>query len=228
MSEPTPSDEPRPWFNRTTLGLGFVSLLTDIHSEAILALLPQFMQDVLGLHMAGIGLLEGLAEATVAGFNLVSGWLSDKFSVRKPIIVAGYSISTVLKVVLIWATLPWQVLLVRMGDRVGKGVRTPPRDALLADAVDPAQWGRAYGFHRTMDSAGAIAGTALGWGVFAATHKYSTVFALARVARLGVALMALYGWSSHRRGHRYAHGLCSLSRRTFAPLASRSTAPWGW
>lgn len=173
------ADQPRPWFNRTVVGLGFVSLLTDIHSEAILALLPQFMRDVLGLSMAGVGLIEGLAEATVAGFNLISGWLSDRFAVRKPIIVAGYSISTALKVILVWATLPWHVLVVRMGDRVGKGVRTPPRDALLADAVDPPQWGRAYGFHRAMDTAGATVGTAFAWALFAATRSYSTVFALA-------------------------------------------------
>jgi MFS family permease len=179
MTEAPPPDQPRPWYNRTVFGLGIVSLLTDVHSEAILALLPQFMRDVLGLQMAGIGFIEGMAEATVAGFNLVSGWLSDKFAVRKPIMIAGYSISTAVKVLLVWATLPWQVLVVRMGDRVGKGVRTPPRDALLADAVNPAQWGRAYGFHRAMDSAGAVAGTGLGWGVFALTQSYSKAFAIA-------------------------------------------------
>ncbi|MCX7599148.1 MAG: MFS transporter, partial [Armatimonadetes bacterium] len=193
MSEQsTKNSHDRSWHGRTVVGLGLVSFFNDTHSDAVFALLPQFMRDVLGLSMQAVGLVDGLAQATTAVFHMVSGWVSDRLGTRKPVVMAGYSLSAMAKVLLIWATRPWHVLAVRVSDRIGKGLRTPARDALLADAVQRQQWGRAYGFHRTMDSAGAIAGSALAWGVFAATSSYTKSFAIAGICGgLAVLLLAL-------------------------------------
>lgn len=187
----TADSRARAWHGRTVVGLGWVSFFTDLHSEALQALLPQFMASVLGMSMASIGFIQGLAEATVAFVQLLSGWLSDRLGVRKPLVVAGYSLSTLVKSLLALAVLPWQVLAVRVGDRLGKGLRTPPRDAILADAVDAAQWGKAYGLHRAMDSAGAIGGTILAIALFGATHSYRITFALAAIAGVAAVLLLL-------------------------------------
>jgi len=203
------------WHGRTVVGLGLVSFFNDTQSDAVFALLPQFMRDVLGLSMQAVGLVDGLAQATVAAFNLVSGWLSDQLGTRKPVVLAGYSLSAAVKLLLIWATRPWHVLGVRVADRVGKGLRTPARDALLADAVQPAQWGRAYGFHRTMDTAGAIAGSALAWGVFAATSSYAKSFAIAGICGvLAVLLLALLVREGKGTGQQQRNG---ISFKGFSP-----------
>ncbi len=180
------------WHGRTVLGLGGVSLLTDIHSESIAALLPQFMATELGMSMAFIGFVQGLAKATVAGIQLISGWLSDKLGVRKPFVFAGYAFSTVIKASLALATKPWHVLAIRVGDRAGKGIRTPPRDAMLADAVRETQWGKAYGLHRAMDSAGAIVGTALALALFNLTHSYRVTFAWVALGGVGAVFLLLF------------------------------------
>lgn len=165
------------WHGRTVVGLGAVSFLTDIHSESIAALLPQFMATELGMGMAMIGFIQGLAKATVAGAQLLAGWLSDRLGVRKPFVLAGYALSTIVKTLLALALRPWHVLAVRVADRMGKGIRTPARDAMLADAVRSTQWGKAYGLHRAMDSFGAIVGTALAIVLFRATGSYRLTFA---------------------------------------------------
>lgn len=171
------------WRGRNVIALGIVSFLTDIHSEAILALLPQFMVSVLGLSMSAIGAIEGIAEAGACLLKIASGWLSDKTGKRKAVVIAGYALSTVVKPLLAVATRGSHVLAVRIGDRIGKGIRTSVRDALLADSVASEHRGRAYGFHRAMDTAGAIVGTALAllllkfFGL-----EYRTIFLLATVA----------------------------------------------
>lgn len=216
MSEhETKPDRARSWHGRTVVGLGLVSLFNDAHSEAIFALLPQFMRDVLGLSMQAVGLVDGLAQATMAGFHLVSGWISDRLGSRKPVVMVGYSLSAAAKILLIWATRPWHVLGVRVGDRVGKGLRTPARDALLADAVERAQWGRAYGFHRSMDSAGAIAGSALAWGVFAATASYTKSFAIAGIC--GIVAVLLLALLVRERQDGAARRRDGVSLRGFTP-----------
>ncbi|MCE5218199.1 MFS transporter, partial [bacterium] len=138
-----------------------MSFFTDIHSETILALLPQFMANVLGLRKETIGLIEGLADATASVLKILSGWFSDRLGKRKPVVLAGYVISTALKPLLCLATTALHVLGVRIGDRVGKGIRSSARDALVAESVSPEQRGKAFGFHRAMDTAGAAVGTTL-------------------------------------------------------------------
>ncbi|MFQ6081685.1 MAG: MFS transporter, partial [Candidatus Bathyarchaeia archaeon] len=140
------------------LVLGATSLLTDVSSEMIFALLPFFMVDVLGTEMVVVGLIEGAAETTASLLRVFSGWLSDKMRRRKPLTVLGYFTSAVLKPLFAFATSPVHVFIVRILDRVGKGVRTPPRDALIADSVEEKVRGKAYGFHRSMDTLGAVIG----------------------------------------------------------------------
>lgn len=146
---------------RNVISLGVVSFFTDIHSEAILALLPQFMANVLGLRKEYIGLIEGFAEATASLLKIASGWLSDRLGKRKSLVLAGYALSTAVKPLLAFARVGWHVLGVRIGDRIGKGIRSSARDALIAEATSPEQRGRAFGFHRAMDTSGAIVGTVL-------------------------------------------------------------------
>lgn len=149
------SQKPLP---RTVKVLGGVSFLNDAASDMIYPLLPLFLTQVLGAGPASLGLIEGVAESSVSLFKLFSGVLSDRFRNRKVWIVAGYGASNLVRPLIAFATAWPQVLLLRFADRIGKGLRTSPRDALVADAVSPDQRGRAYGFHRAMDHAGAVVG----------------------------------------------------------------------
>lgn len=128
-------------------------------SEMIFPVLPIFLTSVLGANMAVVGLIEGLAESASTILKLFSGWFSDRFGKRKSLIVAGYSFSAFTKPLLALTTHWWQVLAVRIADRVGKGIRTAPRDALIAASVPPNIRGAKFGLHRAMDTAGAVVGT---------------------------------------------------------------------
>jgi len=134
------------------------SFLTDVSSEMLLNLLPIFLYSVLGVRTAFIGLIEGLAEAVASLLKLVSGWLSDRLGMRKPLAVAGYALSTLAKPFLYLTTSWTGVLAVRFSDRLGKGLRTAPRDALVADTVRADERGLAFGLHRAGDTAGAVLG----------------------------------------------------------------------
>ncbi len=141
--------------------LGIVSLLTDISSEMIFTLVPLFLRNVLGAATTVVGLVGGLSESADAIFRIFSGWFSDRIGKRKLLAVLGYSISTVAKPFMYLATTWGMVLGIRFGDRVGKGVRTPSRDALIADSVSAAERGKGFGFHRAMDTSGAVLGLAI-------------------------------------------------------------------
>lgn len=134
------------------------SLLTDVSSEMLVHLLPLFLANVLGVRTDIIGLIEGVAETTASLLKVFSGWLSDRMGQRKWLTVAGYSLSTLAKPFLFFATTWTAVLAVRFTDRVGKGIRTAPRDALIADSIDEKRRGLAFGLHRAGDSAGALLG----------------------------------------------------------------------
>jgi MFS family permease len=161
--------------------LGVVSLLTDVGTEMIYPLLPLFLSDVLHAPRAFIGAVEGAAEATASLLKLLSGRLSDRLQRRKPLTVIGYGLSSLVRPLVGLATLPWHVLATRVADRVGKGLRGSPRDALLADAADPAQRGRAYGFHQAMDNAGALIGPLVATALIAIGWKLRSVFFFAAV-----------------------------------------------
>lgn len=141
--------------------LGFTSLLNDTASEMIAPLLPQFIIEVLGGNKAYVGLIEGVADSVSSVLKLFSGGWSDRVGRRKGLVVAGYAMAALSRPLLSFAAVPWHALAVRLGDRFGKGVRSAPRDAMIADSTDKSIRGRAFGFHRAMDHVGAAVGPLL-------------------------------------------------------------------
>jgi MFS family permease len=144
--------------NPNVFFLGLVSFLTDVSSEMIFTLLPLFLLNVLGVATTVIGLIEGVADATASLFRILSGWLSDRLGKRKGLTILGYGLSTAVKPLMYIASTWGMVLGVRFCDRMGKGVRTAPRDALVADSVTSGQRGKAFGLHSAMDTFGAMVG----------------------------------------------------------------------
>ncbi len=143
---------------RNVWAVSLTSFLTDISSEMILNLLPLFLADALGVRTGIIGLVEGVAETTASLLKVVSGWLSDRLGRRKWLAVGGYGLSTLVKPFFYFVTSWWGVLGLRFGDRVGKGIRTAPRDALVADSISEEHRGLAFGLHRAADTGGAMIG----------------------------------------------------------------------
>ncbi|HEY3112814.1 MAG TPA: MFS transporter [Gemmatimonadaceae bacterium] len=135
-----------------------MSFFTDVSTEMIYPLLPIFLAGALGANASFIGAIEGVAETTASLLKLLSGWWSDKVATRKPFVVAGYLIASIVRPFTAAARSATQVLAIRLTDRVGKGIRTSPRDALLADSAAVEARGRAYGFHAAADNAGAVLG----------------------------------------------------------------------
>ena len=162
MAGAEPAAKPLP-LSRNVKALAAVSLLTDAASEMIYPLLPIFLSTVLGAPASAIGAIEGAAETLASMLKLASGWWSDKVKSRLPLVWAGYGLATFVRPLIGLATSPMQVLAVRLTDRTGKGIRSSPRDALLADSIEPSQRGRAFGFHRAGDNAGAVIGPLVAW-----------------------------------------------------------------
>jgi MFS family permease len=138
-----------------------VSFFTDVSTEMIYPLLPVFLASVLGANASFIGAIEGVAETTASLLKLVSGWWSDKIGSRKMLVVAGYGIASIVRPFTAMTQTASQVLMIRLSDRIGKGIRTSPRDALLADSASVSVRGRAFGFHAAADNAGAVVGPLL-------------------------------------------------------------------
>jgi MFS family permease len=157
----TPIPASRTRIPRNLIAVSLGSLFTDISSEMIVYLLPLFLTNVLGAKTAVVGLIEGVAESTASLTRLFSGWLSDKLGKRKALTVFGYSLSAVAKPLLLLANTWPLVLLLRFSDRLGKGIRTAPRDALVADSVRSENRGLGFGLHRAADSLGATIGLAI-------------------------------------------------------------------
>ncbi len=178
--------------DRNVFLLGLTSLLNDTSSEIIYPLLPLFITSVLGGGPASLGLIEGVADSTASLLKLASGWLSDRRLKRKGLVVVGYAIAAVGRPLIALAAAPWHVLLIRFSDRTGKGLRSAPRDALLAASADAATWGWSFGFHRAMDHLGAVIGPLLAvllLRVF--PERYRLVFGLAAIpAAVAVAIVA--------------------------------------
>ena len=143
---------------RNLFALGFVSFFTDMSSEMVFSLLPTFLLGLPGSSRAVLGLIEGTAEALSYALRAVSGIFSDKFRKRKMFVLVGYALSNAVKPLFAVARVPFDVFVIRVSDRVGKGVRTSPRDALLCESVSEKRRGVAFGLHRTLDQAGAIVG----------------------------------------------------------------------
>jgi MFS family permease len=151
----------RPKMPRTVWALGLVSLFMDLSSEIIHALLPVFLTVTLGASVAVVGAIDGIAEATASISKIFSGWLSDKMGRRKPLILVGYGLAALSKPLFPLAASAEAVLAARFADRIGKGLRGAPRDALIADVTPAAIRGRAFGLRQAMDTVGAFAGPLL-------------------------------------------------------------------
>ena len=150
---------------RNVTSLGLVSFFTDFSTEMVLGVLPLFIVSTLGASRALLGAIEGSAELTSYAFRMVSGSLSDKVGKRKVFIIAGYGLSTITKPFFAASSSWTDAFVVRFGDRMGKGVRTAPRDALIADSVSESKVGKAFGIHRTIDQLGAIVGPIAAFGL---------------------------------------------------------------
>ncbi|MCL5103654.1 MAG: MFS transporter, partial [Armatimonadetes bacterium] len=156
-------DEQRKVFgvSKTVFTLGIVSFLTDVSSEMLIPIVPQFLKFVIGVPAFNIGIIEGIAEATASLLRVWAGYLADKSGRPKLLTVIGYGLSAVSKPFYLLASSWEHVLGIRFADRFGKGIRSAPRDVLIADTTDEANRGRAFGFHRAMDTAGATLGPLL-------------------------------------------------------------------
>ena len=203
---------------QTVFILGVVSLLTDASSEMIYPLLPLFLATTLGAGPAFIGLIEGVAESTASLLKLFSGWWSDRLGRRKAIVVGGYTLSACARPLVALAGTGWHVLAVRFTDRVGKGLRTAPRDALIAAAAPPESWGKAFGFHRAMDHAGAVIGPLIAFALLSTVvHDLRTVFALAAIPGLLAVWLLIARVADAPPAPREATGPPRLSLAPFSP-----------
>ncbi len=166
MSTP-PSAVPPGTIPPTVVGLSFVSLWNDVASEMVYPLLPNFIVRTLGGGPAILGVLDGAAELTGAAIKWVSGRLADRPGLRGPLILGGYATAVFVRPLSAIASAAGQVVGFRVLDRIGKGLRTAPRDAMIADATRPEMRGRAFGFHRALDHLGAVVGSVLAWALLA-------------------------------------------------------------
>jgi len=166
----------RGWLNRNVLGLGLTSFFSDFGHEMATAILPMFLGS-LGASAAALGVIEGVADAVSSFVKLGAGWVSDRAGQRKPLVVLGYFLTGVVKATFALATSWWHVLLGRVVGWFGRGIRTPLRDAMLADAVPLEATGRAFGFHRAADTLGAVAGPLTAF-LLTRTLTYRRIFLL--------------------------------------------------
>lgn len=171
--------------------LGLVSLFNDVASEMIYPIVPIFLTSVLGAPVAVVGLIEGIAESTASILKVFSGWLSDKFHKRKLFVVMGYLFSAISKIILSLAYSWPFVLFARFIDRFGKGIRTSPRDALIAESSDKSVRGRSFGFHRALDTLGATIGPIIALlALYFFNNNFRLIFFLAFIpALIGVLLL---------------------------------------
>jgi len=187
-----PEDNARFQLPRQVKSLGWVSLATDVATEMVYPLLPVFLQSM-GAGAQALGLMEGIAEGVSAAVKWFAGRSSDARA-RKPLVLAGYALATVVRPLLAVATSAWQVIAIRTTDRIGKGIRSAARDALLAEAVPPERRGHAFGFHQMMDNIGATVGPLLAFAMVRGLGwPLRTVFALTIIPGLAAVFTVLFG-----------------------------------
>ena len=180
---------------------GAVSLLNDFASEMIYPLLPAFVTGVLGGGAMALGALDGAADAAAAVVKLGAGRLADRATRRGPLIVAGYLLAVLVRPIIGLTAAAWQVIGLRVVDRLGKGLRTPPRDALIADVTPEPLRGRAFGLQRGLDHAGAVLGPLAAWAVLTSgSADVRTVILASIVPGVAVVLLAMWAVKDQRRG----------------------------
>jgi MFS family permease len=168
----------KPRLPSTIYAIGATSLLNDASSEMIFPLLPVFLSSVLGASAATLGVIEGTADAAASLLKLASGALSDRMGRRKPLVVGGYALASLVRPLIAFAQTAGTVLAIRVTDRVGKGLRASPRDALIADAAPRELHGRAFGVHEAMDHAGAVVGPLVAYLLLTIGLSLRSVFLL--------------------------------------------------
>jgi MFS family permease len=197
MSEQSAATEPKSSLARlpgSIWALGFVSLFMDISSEMIHGLLPVFLTAVLGAGTETVGFIEGVGEATASISKLFSGWLSDRLGQRKALTVIGYGLAALSKPLFAIATTSSLVLAARFSDRIGKGIRDSPRDAMIGDLIPAGLRGAAYGLRQALDTVGAVAGPLIAIGLMAAlSDNFRLVFWLALIPGLLSVLVLVVG-----------------------------------
>jgi MFS family permease len=211
------------------LRLGLVSFLTDLSSEMIFSVFAVFFTSVAGASSALLGLIEGLADFSASSLNQLAGWLSERSGRRKVFVIAGYGFSTLAKALLLVSTSIAGLATFRVVERLGKGFRGPPRDAWLAAVAAQATRGYAFGVHKALDKAGAVAGPLLAWALLAglgeSAASYATLFALAFVpAVLAVVVLALI---AERPGPAHARESLGRSWQALSPAFKRFLVPAG-
>lgn len=210
--------------------LAAASFFTDVASEMIYPLLPIFLSTVLGTSAATLGVIEGSAESLSSLLRLPAGWWSDRIRRRKPFVTFGYAIAAVARPLIGLAQSTGQVMAIRLTDRVGKGIRTAPRDALIADSVAPSQRGLAYGIHRAADSLGAVVGPLIAWAVLAAGWVELRTLFLYAVIPGAISVVLIFGFVRERTSAAVAAAVPPAfeppARRQPAPLVSLGTPFW--
>ena len=201
--------------------IGFVAAFMDISSEMIHSLLPVFLVGTLGASVALVGLIEGVAEAAASITKVFSGWLSDRLGKRKLLVLLGYGLAAITKPVFPLAVTPFEVLGARFADRVGKGLRGAPRDALVADLTTPGTRGAAFGLRQALDSAGAFLGPALAMVLMALfAGNMRAVFAWAMLPAVIAVLLVIFGVDELKRS--------KVSKSVPAPIRWSEIRAMGW
>lgn len=187
------------WLNRTVLGIGLASLLSDWSHEIATAVLPTFLA-TMGVAAAWLGIIEGVSDGLSSFAKMASGFYTDKLQRRKPIAVIGYLVTAFGTASFCFATAAWHILISRAFAWLGRGVRTPVRKALLAAAVTPETYGRAFGFERMMDTMGAIVGPATAFALLEALHhRYSLLFGLTLIPSLAATGLIAFAVNENKR-----------------------------
>jgi MFS family permease len=214
---------------RTVKGLGFVSLFNDFASEMVYPLLPAFVTGVLGGGAVALGALDGAADLAAAAVKWVSGRLADRPGWQKPLILIGYGTAVLMRPLIAVANAAWQVIGFRVLDRVGKGLRSPARDALVVQVTPVGSRGRAFGFHRAMDHIGAVAGSLVAWLVLQrgadvrSVISWSVVPGVVAVAVLALVLRGVTG-PGGGQGHERSDG---RGAEAPGPTDAAGTSFWG-
>ncbi|MBT2657313.1 MFS transporter [Bacillus sp. ISL-18] len=202
--------------------LGMVSLLTDLSSQMIVPILPLYLTSVLHVPVGTVGIIEGIAESTASILKFFSGWISDRFGKRKWLMVGGYSLSNLIKPFFALSSTWGQVLFIRFADRFGKGIRTSPRDAILADTTTKEERGKAFGFRRSMDTLGAALGPFVTYLILTLWNgSYQAVFWISAIPGLIATLLLIFFLKEKRNPLKTPGNVKMLPKISFKGLNSR-------
>ena len=208
--------------NSVIFVVGMVSLLTDLSSQMIVPILPLYLTSILHVQVGTVGLIEGIAESTASILKFFSGWISDRFGKRKWLMVGGYGLSNLIKPFFALSSTWGQVLFIRFADRVGKGIRTSPRDAILADTTTKEERGKAFGFRRSMDTLGAALGPFVAYLILTQWNgSYRAVFWISAIPGLLATILLIIFLKEKRNPIKTSSNVKILPKISFKGLGPR-------